>query len=451
VSEQQPARRRLRPGSGSLDRRALVYLVVSGAALSGALVAHDAPLAGLGLPFLLVLLASLVFDTTASEATVDAELVCDDEVVKLGEETTVKLRLSADRSVRRCRVELRRDLEGIDRPDSEETTSLAGAVFVECLPRWLCSLRPGTPTVLELTLCSLEPGEVGLGPIELELSGPIGLYRRSVRLPVRLRIAVRPREESLLSLPRSARVRVAAGDRLARRRGEGIELAEVRPQLRGERALRINWRVTARRQSPHVTLRHPEQSTDVVLFADTFDPLFVTRVIEASSAAAAAYLSRRDRVGLVCFGGVLDWVEAGAGPRQLERIRLRLAAARPYFSYAWKTIERIPPRAVPAGALVIAISPLRDERAVAAIAALRARGHDVAVLELEAAPSPVTQVLSPIGATARLLSEMEREDLRQGLWEMGIAVATLEPGVSLAEAMAGLAEVMRRARPLLRR
>ena len=48
------------------------------------------------------------------------------------------------------------------------------------------------------------------------------------------------------------------------------------------------------------------------------------------------------------------------------------------FSYAWKDVNVIPARTLPPQALVIAVTPLLDERSVAALIDLRARGHDLA-------------------------------------------------------------------------
>ncbi len=449
MSSQRPGGRSSAALGPSLAPRAFVYLLAGALPLAAAVGTGDAPLAALGLPFLLVLFGGLVLDTAAAEAEVTGELRTEQETVATSTPVTVTIALRSSRPVARCRAELLRSFEGHG-PAGVSAASLeeeVAAVRLGRPARFFCRLGPAAPTELSLELVLERPGEVALGPLRLLVSGPFGLYRRRLEVRARLTLRGRAREEQLGALPRASRVRVAVGDRLARRTGEGIELAEVRPERPGDRALSLNWRATARRGTPHVTLRHPEQSTDVVLFADTFDPGHLTRVVEVAASLAAAYLARRDRVGLVSFGGVLDWVEAGAGALQLELIRLRLAAASPFFSYAWKTIDRIPPRALPSGALVVAISSLRDERATAALAALRARGHDVVVVELMGRrPAPTTTLQK----ASRLLEEMEREDLRRRLFSLGIAVAPLAPGEIIEGVVANLAAVTRRLRPARR-
>ena len=52
------------------------------------------------------------------------------------------------------------------------------------------------------------------------------------------------------------------------------------------------------------------------------------------------------------------------------------------FSYAWKDVNIIPARTLPPKALVIAVTPLLDERSIMALHDLRARGHDLAIVEV---------------------------------------------------------------------
>ena len=55
-------------------------------------------------------------------------------------------------------------------------------------------------------------------------------------------------------------------------------------------------------------------------------------------------------------------------------------------SYAWRDVDVIPARTLPPGALVLALSPLADERALAALRGLRARGFDLAVIDVSPRP-----------------------------------------------------------------
>ena len=122
---------------------------------------------------------------------------------------------------------------------------------------------------------------------------------------------------------------------------------------------------------------HPERNTDVVLFLDTFaearreDRGTLDLGVRAAASLASLYLQEKDRVGVVSFGGVLNWLTVTSGTTQLYRIVDALLDAEIVLSYAWKDLDVIPPRTLPPRALVIALSPLLDERAVGALLDLR--------------------------------------------------------------------------------
>ena len=180
-----------------------------------------------------------------------------------------------------------------------------------------------------------------IGPVTVRVPGLFGLLVRSGTTGGKIVLEVRPRAEALATLVRAREVRATAGDRLARQPGDGIEFAEVRSYSPGTPG-RLNWRVTARRGEPYVTLRHPERSTDLILLVDTFSAAGLARQVRAAAGLAAAYLARHDRVGLVAFGGVLHWVEPAMGQAQLERLVAALTATQWHHSYAWKSAEAVP-------------------------------------------------------------------------------------------------------------
>jgi uncharacterized protein (DUF58 family) len=153
-----------------------------------------------------------------------------------------------------------------------------------------------------------------------------------------------PPPERLRRMARPRRTQLVAGDRVAKRAmGEGIELADLRLFAPGDRPRDVNWRVSARHRELWVTQRHPERSTDVVVFVDMFSDAALLPAVRTASTLIDADLRTRDRVGLVGFGGVLQWVRPGQGLRQLYRLLDTLVDARTFFSYAWKDVGVIPP------------------------------------------------------------------------------------------------------------
>ena len=136
---------------------------------------------------------------------------------------------------------------------------------------------------------------------------------------------------------------VFAGNQVSRARAEGIEFADLREWQPGDAVRRVNWRATALRGELWVNEQHPERNTDVVLFLDTFAEVRAQgrstndRAVRAAATLAHGYLQRKDRVGLVGFGGVLSWLVPESGTRQLyaivdtlldERHRAQLRVAR---------------------------------------------------------------------------------------------------------------------------
>ena len=132
----------------------------------------------------------------------------------------------------------------------------------------------------------------------------------------------------------------------------------------------MNWRATARRGRLVVNERHPERNADVVVFLDSFaearasDEGTLEQAVRAAATLASRFLERRDRVGLVAFGGILRWLEPGGGLVQQYRLVDALLETGVEFSYAWKDVNVIPARTLPPRALVVAVTPLLDERSV---------------------------------------------------------------------------------------
>jgi uncharacterized protein (DUF58 family) len=249
---------------------------------------------------------------------------------------------------------------------------------------------------------------------------------------------VYPHQHRIRPAAHPSRTQLVAGDRVARRAaGEGIELADLRLFLPGDRPRDINWRASARRNELWITQRHPERSTDIVLFVDMFSETMLLPAVRAAGALTESYLATRDRVALVGFGGLLQWVRAGHGVRQLYRVLDTLVDARAYFSSAEKNVNLIPPRVLSPGALVIAITPLEDERTTRGLVDLRARGFEVAVIELSAPAASIPDD-TELDTVARQMWLLQRADNRERFRQYGIPVAEWRDGEPLNSTMEAL-------------
>ena len=261
-----------------------------------------------------------------------------------------------------------------------------------------------------------------------------------------------PTRESLRVLLDPLELQATTGSRTARDRAEGLEFAENRPFLPGDRLRRINWRATARRGTPFVAERHPERNADVILFMDTFAEArdshggsTLALAVRASTSLAAAYLTRRDRVGVVGFGGTLMGLRPRLGLAQVYRIIDALLGSEVVFSYAHKDVTFVPRGLLPPKALIIGITPLIDERYIGALLDLRARGFDLTVVEISPVPFTASGKDAE-AALARRLWQLQREALRARLNELGVPVAQWAVDEPLQAPLVTAAELKRRAR-----
>src|SRR5205814_10589556 len=169
-------------------------------------------------------------------------------------------------------------------------------------------------------------GAFPLGPLLVRARDVLGLrsWEGEAGEPQALRVY--PSLETLRSLVPPLETQVFVGNQVARARGEGIEFADLREWQPGDRVRRVNWRATALRRSLWVNEQHLERNTDVVLFLDTFAEVRAhgrstnDRAVRAAATLAHGYLRRKDRVGLVGFGGYVTWLVPETGMRQLYTI-----------------------------------------------------------------------------------------------------------------------------------
>jgi uncharacterized protein (DUF58 family) len=152
-------------------------------------------------------------------------------------------------------------------------------------------------------------------------------------------------------------------------------------------------------------------------------------------------------VGLVAFGGVLNWLTVSSGVVQLYRVLDSLLDAEIFLSYAWKNIDILPVRTLPPYALVIALSPLLDERSVRALVDLRARGFDLAVVDISPVPF-VEQGQGSLDDLAYRLWILRREALRSSYLRLGVPVAEWRKDTPLQAALEEVRTFRRHARVL---
>jgi len=385
------------------------YASLSAVGLLAALALAQPELVALTAPFLLAVGAGLAL---AATPRLSARIELEHDRALEGENVAARLVVESATPV--DRLELYVDLpDGVDLVDGKNPVALR--------------LAAGERRELDLTLRARRWGAHMLGPLYTRTRDPLGFLVWEATAPTRPQLRTYPRENVLRRILQPRETQVFSGNEVARRKGEGIEFADLRLWAPGDALKRVNWRASARRGELWVNESHPERNTDVILFVDSFAEArrgqegTLDLAVRATATLADAYIRRRDRVGLIGFGGILRWLMPGTGVVQLYRIIDALLDTQIVLSYYWKEIDVIPRRTLPPNALVIGLSPLIDPRSVGALLNLRARGFDLAVVDIS--PVPFTE-RPPRGldAVAYDLWRLRRDALRHRLQRAGVAV-----------------------------
>jgi uncharacterized protein (DUF58 family) len=292
-------------------------------------------------------------------------------------------------------------------------------------------IRPGEHRIVTMPVRCERWGAYRLGGVAVRARGPGGLLGAEVAVSPQLALRVYPRPDTLRRLANPVATIAAAGSRPARAKGPGIEFADVRAFVAGDAAREINWRASARLGGLWVNERRPERSADVVVLVDSFSAVMLGDAVRAAAALVSAHLYGRDRVGVVSFGGITQWVRPGSGLRQQYVVIDALLATKVFESAAEKTVDTLPPRVLPPNALVIAVTPLEDERILKAIVDLRTRGMDVVVVEVSPTERTAVRVDDDTGRLARRIWSLQRASTRMRLRAFGIPVAEWQPDLAL--------------------
>jgi uncharacterized protein (DUF58 family) len=265
-------------------------------------------------------------------------------------------------------------------------------------------------------------GRWSIGPVKVTAWGPSRLDIATAEVTVG-HVDVHPPAAWARHLPLPPRLVQRTGLHAGRSEGSGVEFAGVRPYEPGDVVRRVHWPATARRGRLHLTRHAVERAADTVVVIDATTEVTDTLNMSVRGAAglAQAYLAAGDRVGVVALGGIVRWLPPGVGLRQVYRVVETVLDVRLDDSYVAPDLNRLPRRALPPGALVVAFSPLLDTGVLEILRDLRERGHPavvVDVLRTDPQPPPGTRA----GPEAVRLWRLEREALRYELASIGVIV-----------------------------
>ena len=268
--------------------------------------------------------------------------------------------------------------------------------------------------------------------VRVKVNVPLSLTSRQVQLEARGRMFVFPTVTRLRHVAiRPRRTRVYAGSIPARAGGSGTEFFGVRGYQLGDSPRVINWRASARNlDTLYSNEFQQERVADVGIVLDgrlgpnTFahgQSLF-EHSVQASASLADALLSQGNRVGLLVYATFLSWTIPGYGKVQRERILHSLANAKPGGSEVFSDFGHFPTRLFPPESQIVLVSPLK-EGDLMPLVQLRAQGYQVMVVS----PDPVQFEMSYLPKTrnnelASRVIGMERTLFLQRVRHAGIQI-----------------------------
>lgn len=418
------------------DQRLVPYCLIALGGLGATLATGQPALAALAVPFVLALAVGL---RRTAPLQVAARVTLDADQVLEGDRVTGRLELAWDGPLD-AQVVVHR-LRGVAAATPADT------------PSW--SLPATTGAVqLPIQLQATHWGRHTIGEVWLQLRAPFGLLRWTGMVVTGPTLRVLPGRERLTRLLDPSESRTVLGMHRSTRLGDGYEFAELRPYTPGDRLRDLNWGATARHRRPFVNRHHPELSGEVVIAIDAFadrstgSTEALARAARAAWALASIHLQANDRVGLVGLGGRTQWLQPAGGRRAkytLLETLLEIGGEVAGSSMRYGTDLRT---AVPASALVVALTSLHDPRTIRTLQSWRARGRSVAVAMIDTSDL-LGEPASTADALARRLWSIELGRHKRQLTAVGIPVVTVADDGPISPVVSAL----RRARqaPAVRR
>jgi uncharacterized protein (DUF58 family) len=406
------------PSGWRVSERALRWATVATVALAAALITGHAWVLALAAAPLMLLALSL--PRGPRPASVEADVRVDPRRCFEGESVTARITITHDGAVGRL----------------DPGITLGPGVHLDHLSV--------SRSHLELRLTAEHWGRWTLGTVDVDVYDTGGIARRTVRVDLG-EVAVFPQPSPTGLTPIPVRLPQRLGEHTAVQRGEGVEVIGVHPYVRGERQRRIHWPSTTRRGSLQLHQFAAERAADTVVLLDVLgdvrDPATGTSSLDETFRAAAglirAYLRTHDRVGVVSVGGATRWLQPGSGDMYFYRIVESVLEVRKDLGYRAAGLGRLPPPALPEGALVYVFTPLTDQRILDVLHQVRARANPMVVVEIPTGDPPV-EAGDSTGELALRLWRADRDAMRFALTERGIAVIAHKPGETLDLALAPL-------------
>ncbi len=327
---------------------------------------------------------------------------------------------------------------------------------VEPEPALVWTLSPGGDKVVASFVLRAESwGRHRLGAVNLSLRRPFGLTVWESSTDNSPSFNVLPTPEHIRQLLTPPASQSATGVHISRLVGEGFDFAELRPFVAGDRLRDVNWRASARFDQLHTNRRHPDRSGELVLLLDTFvdgvgtasstSQAALARAARAAWSIAQLHLDVQDRVGLATQGRVVTQLRPRSGDRARYDLLQTLLTVGGMVIAGESAASRHRLNRLPPGALVIAFSPLLDQRFAIDLLALHRAGRPVMVVHVELddlMPPP----FDAAEGLARRIFHLAIDEWREDLVNAGIPLARWTGDADLTGVLGALKRLHRTVR-----
>jgi len=318
--------------------------------------------------------------------------------------------------------------------------------ILEGSPSLLCELPIQGSIGLSYT-CRATRGLFLFPGVRLISSDRFGLFPRTESYSLKDRILVRPEVRRLKRVIIRPRItRIYAGNIPTRQSGSGVDFYGVRSYQSGDPLRYLNWKSAARHPGLLFTTEfEPERVAVIWLMLDARQRSNIQgpggslfeHLVSATAALSHAFLNEGNRVGMLIYGGFLDWTYSGYGKMQRERILQALARARTGESMIFDKLEHLPTQAFPPRSQIVLLSPLHHED-VPILIRWRSFGYDVICI----CPDPIAfeQDLFPQGEDQELglrLARLERKLLFSQLRQAGIQLIPWIVSIPIEQVIGG--------------